>query len=236
MADSQRKPKGCSPPWIRRAASSRGSALAALAGVLLWGCVERQELFAGDGSGNDGGAATGTVFHLISIGANAQDSGIEELSGLGAAIILRGNDVLFWGNGGGVTTGRGFTVAVINPSTAAPVAIETFDTFETRASGGAEAARLAAFLDGIEDGMLVLSVVGDDAGLNENGVEGMACTFLDDDGTRRALAGLAALGSSRMQQYCYRASWAMAAYQGRGRAEAEQLVDDEPAHVTFALP
>ncbi len=227
----------------RRAAAARDAALrlaSTLAIVLCASsCHERQQLLpAGDGDASAGPSSGGaTTFHLISIGAHAQDAGSEELSGLGAAIILRDRQLLFWGNGGGVTTGRGFTIAVIDPQTHALVgSAATFDTFETRASGGGEAARLAAFIDDIAEGMLVLAVVGDDAGVTENGVEAASCILLEDEGTRLALDRLAELGSTEMSRYCYRASWAMVAYKGAGRAEAERLIDGEPAHVTFTLP
>jgi len=228
-----------------RRAIARSDAALRFAGALALAlctssCHERQQLIAGDadaGGSAGAGAGSGTIFHLISIGANAQDAGIEELSGLGAAIILRDEQLLFWGNGGGRTIGRGFTVAVVDPETHALVGpVETFDTFETRMSGGGEAARLAAFVDDIDDGMLVLAVIGDDAGLNENGVDAETCAFLEDDGTQQALDQFAQLGSTELRRYCYRASWAMVAYKGRGRAEAEERVDGEPAHLTFTLP
>ena len=214
--------------------------LAPALALLVSGCVERQELFPVPGSGGAGNSSPGggeaTEFHLISIGAHAQTNPNPELSGLGAAIILRDQQVLFWGNGGGGTAGRGFSVAVVNPDTHALIgAVETFDTFATRMSGGDEAGQLAEFLEQVADGMLVLLVVGDDAGLTENGVDGQACEFLTDTGTRAALDQLTALGSSEIDQYCYRASFAMAAYKGADQAAAESLIDRAPAHVTFTL-
>jgi hypothetical protein len=229
---------------VPRRADSRGTAPAFVRGASLFvltllssSCQESQELFPQAGDASAGlGSASGTTFHLLSIGANAQDAGIEDLSGLGAALILRDDELLFWGNGGGTTTGRGFSIAVVDPRTHALVgSVETFDTFATRMTGGDEATRLAAFLDGIANGMLVLAVIGDDAGVNENGVDGEPCAFLDDAGTRAALDRLAQLGSTELRRYCYRASWAMVAYKGKGRAEAEELIDGEPAHVTFTL-
>jgi hypothetical protein len=231
-------------PALRGGASFTGTAPALRGGasllvlaLLAGSCREGQELFPEAGDASAGlGSASATAFHLISIGANAQDAGIEDLSGLGAALILRDDQLLFWGNGGGTTTGRGFSIAVVDPRTHALVgSVETFDTFATRESGGGEATRLAAFLDGIANGMLVLAVIGDDAGLNENGVGGEPCAFLDDAGTQAALDRMAQLGSTELRRYCYRASWAMAAYKGTGRAEAEELIDGEPAHVSFVL-
>ena len=63
----------------------------------------------------------------------------------------------------------------------------------------------------------------------------MVYDLLQDAGTERLFELLAELGSRRIREYCYRASWAMAAYKGKGTAEGEVLVDGEPAYVTVRV-
>jgi hypothetical protein len=207
---------------------------------LLLGSDEAHELFP-EGGGEAGreandAATASTTFHLISIGATAQTDGLGEVNGLGAAMLLRDGELLFWGNGGEQTDGRGFVAAVVDPATTELVgAVENFDTWETRATGGTETARLVAFLDAVEPGMLVLLLVGDDAGVTDNGTQAVLCDLLTDADTSRLLERLGELGSRRIRDYCYRASWAMAAYKGKGDAEREVLIDGAPAHVTLGL-
>ena len=201
-----------------------------LAGLI--GCSETQELFPGPGrAGADGSSTPASEFHLVSVGANAQVDRTGTVNGLGAAIILKDERVLYWGNGG-EAAGRGFSVAVVDPETLdLQGAVQSFDTYSTRQTGAGEAARLGVFLQGVAEGMLVLLVVGDDAGLTYG--EDRTCIFFEDASTQRVLDLLVGLGSRHIREYCYRASWAMAAYQGFGRAEAEALADGSPAHVVF---
>jgi hypothetical protein len=114
--------------------------------------------------------------------------------------------------------------------------VQNFDTWETRFTGGTETARLNTFLEAIEPGMLVLLLVGDDAGVTDNGTPDVICNLLTDADTEQLFDLLAELGSRRIRDYCYRASWAMAAYKGKGIAEQEVLIDGAPAHVTVRLP
>jgi hypothetical protein len=216
--------------------------------VLTWlgpGCHEHQELFPEpDASAeqpridaSSGAPEPSTVLHLISIGADAQTDGLGVINGLGATIILRNDTLLFWGNGGEQTDGRGIVVAVIDPKSGMPTdAPQSFDTWETRNDGATETARLVAFLEEVEPGMLVLLAVGDDAGLTDNGTPEVRCDLLEDDDTQRLLSLLVELGSRRIREYCYRASWAMAAYKGKGVAEQEALVEGAPAHVMVSVP
>jgi hypothetical protein len=218
--------------------------LAALVLALLGplsGCREAHELFPEHDAGNieppTSSPASSSLFHLISIGANAQTDGTGFVNGFGAAIVLRDEQVLFWGNGGEQTDGRGIVVAVVDPESGEPSGdVASFDTWETRFTGGTETARLVAFLEAIEPGMLVLLVVGDDAGVTDNGTPEVLCNQLEDADTLRLFELLEALGSQRIRDYCYRASWAMAAFQGKGTAEQEVLIDGAPAHVTVRLP
>jgi hypothetical protein len=216
--------------------------LALLAPIVLlaFGCRETQELFPELDAASPPPVAAGsdgTAFQLISIGANAQVDGTDMVNGFGAAIILRDEQLLFWGNGGDQTDGRGIVVAAIDPLTRAPTGpVESFDTWETRFTGGTETARLNARLEAIEPGMLVLLVVGDDAGVTDNGTPEVLCNLLEDDDTQRLFELLAELGSRQIREYCYRASWAMAAYKGKGTAEQEVLLDGAPAHVTVRVP
>jgi hypothetical protein len=64
----------------------------------------------------------------------------------------------------------------------------------------------------------------------------MRCTVLPGENARSALDALSGLGSTLIRGYCYRASWAMAAYKGSGLAEAEDLRDGEPVHLRLTLP
>lgn len=177
-----------------------------------------------------------SVFHLISIGANAQVDGLDEVNGLGGALFLRDGELLFWGNGGEETQGRGVTVAVVDPADGSlrgeP---QNFDTWATRRTDGAETQRLVTFLEQIEPGMLVLLAVGDDAGVTDNGRADVLCDLLVDEHTQRLLQRLMELGSRHIGDYCYRASWVMAAYKGKGTAEREVLNNGAPAHAAVRV-
>jgi Interleukin-like EMT inducer len=242
MAASREKLTVCSIRWTRVTAIAEvASNVARLSLLALFsaGCFESQELFpstrssAADAAVPDAAPGSGTQFHLVSIGAHAQTDDSGMVNGLGAAIILKDQEILFWGNGG-EAAGRGFAVLVVDPLTRNPIgAAEHFDTYRTRETGGQEAFRLVSFLDGVGDGMLVLLVVGDE-GLTLGADR--SCSTLPDENARSALDALTALGSSLIQEYCYRASWAMAAYKGSGRAEAEDLRDGEPVHLLLTLP
>jgi len=243
MAVSQKKLSVCCKrSTCLEAVRTCSAALAALA-LFAQGCSEAQELFpetdasARQPQTDAATAVASAVFHIISIGSRAQTDGLGEVNGLGAAIILRNDELLFWGNGGEQTSGRGIIVAVIDPQSGRPIGpVQSFDTWATRNTGGVETARLVAFLERIEPGMLVLLAVGDDAGVTDNGTPEVACNLLTDDDTVRLLQRLQELGSERIDEYCYRASWAMAAYKGEGTAIQEALVNGGPAHVTVGVP
>jgi hypothetical protein len=72
--------------------------------------------------------------------------------------------------------------------------------------------------------------------VTDNGTPDVVCNLLDDADTLRLFELLEALGSQRIRDYCYRSSWAMAAFKGKGTAEQEVLIDGAPAHVTVSLP
>jgi len=64
----------------------------------------------------------------------------------------------------------------------------------------------------------------------------VACNILTDDDTVRMLHRLQELGSDGIDEYCYRASWEMAAFKGEGTDIQEALVNGGPAHVTVGVP
>jgi hypothetical protein len=143
MAGLQKKLTACCKHSIGLETASATTAVLTLS-LLSLGCHETQELFAAP----DASQGSRAVFHLISIGANAQTDGLGEVNGLGAAIILHNELLLFWGNGGEETDGRGIVVVVVDPKSGSPIgAPQNFDTWETRRTGATETMRLVAFLE-----------------------------------------------------------------------------------------
>jgi len=115
--------------------------------------------------------------------------------------------------------GRGFNVAAIDPLTLRlrdPV--KRFDTWLTRDSG-TQMNAFIAYLDSQPNGTILLIAVGDEAGLNNFTTD--LCSFLPHPWVAAAKQRLQALGSTQVQNICYRDQWSMVAIKGRGVALSE---------------
>jgi hypothetical protein len=148
---------------------------------------------------------------------------------------------LFWendaqmhvGTGASLNGGRGFNIAAINPSTGKlRDPIRTFDTWNTR-NTGTDLMAMVAYLDSVPNGTILLISAGDELGLNE--FPPSDCAFLPFPFVGTALQKLQALGSTRIQDYCYRDQWAMIAIKGQGTALAESLSRDGDAASSATL-
>lgn len=144
----------------------------------------------------------------------------------------------FYARNGGAGGGRGFNAVVLNATTGAQLqAPQTFDTWGTRDdcaanAPGAAMSALVTYLNAAPAGSLVLLSVGDEAGLNQNlscSPYGVSSCFTN------GLAALAALGSTKIQSYCYGDSWAMIAVKGQG-VLAEGLATGDRVSLQTPLP
>ncbi len=91
--------------------------------------------------------------------------------------------------------GRGHNLAVVHPGTGQVLAAQAFDTYETPA----EAERMADFVEGVPEGMMVLAAICDE------GTRSM---------TERAHAALESIGSALSRQVGTRDSWALLGRKG----------------------
>jgi hypothetical protein len=139
------------------------------------------------------------------------------------------------GGGGG---GRGFNAVVLDPDTGATLAPAShFDTYATRsqcAANDPNAAMYAlkSYLDAAPAGSLVLVSVADEAGLTLDN----SCTrFSSSTCFTSGLAAIEALGSTQIENYCFRDSWALIAEKGTG-ATAEGLSSGDAVELHAGLP
>jgi Interleukin-like EMT inducer len=138
-------------------------------------------------------------------------------NGEGVAEFTR-NGTTFYSERGGLFGARGFNVAVLDPATGAMLEpVKTFDPWTSPLSGNAFK-DLAAYLEAIEPGRLVLIATCDDAGL----AEANSCDKVKGGQAKKAVAAIERLGSKEIGNYCYRGAWSFIALTGRG-ALAEKL-------------
>jgi hypothetical protein len=126
--------------------------------------------------------------------------------------------------------GRGFTVAEIDTATGNLVGpVKAFDIWGEMWSGlqsPPAAGPMLHYLTSIPNGMLIMIAVNDEAGLNHGGRGGDDVSFCEP--LRRPVIDslvvvLRALGSERIDEYCYQGSFALAAVKGAGVALDEKL-------------
>jgi len=170
--------------------------------------------------------ALSITFRASSRGGNAPEFPFQ----LGVARFFK-NGVLFYEKTGGGGGGRGFNVAAIDPLTGDLLQpVQNFDTWGTRSTGTAMNAMIA-FLNILPNGTLILIAVADEAGLNQDN----SCTFISAPWVEGGLQTLEALGSQQIRDYCFRYSFAMAAFKGEGMARDEQLANGVEASVQATL-
>lgn len=170
--------------------------------------------------------ALSITFRASSRGGNAQEFPFQ----LGVARFFK-NGVLFYEKTGGGGGGRGFNVAAMNPLTGDLLQpVQNFDTWFTRSTGTAMNAMIA-FLNSLPNGTLILIAVADEAGLNLDN----SCTLISAPWVEGGLQALEALGSRQIRNYCFRHSFAMAAFKGEGVARDEQLANGAEASAQATL-
>lgn len=170
--------------------------------------------------------ALSIAFRASSRGGNAPEFPFQ----LGVARFFK-NGVLFYEETGGGGGGRGFNVAAMNPLTGNLIQpVQNFDTWFTRSTGTAMNAMIA-FLNSLPNGTLILIAVADEAGLNLDN----SCTFISVPWVESGLQTLEALGSRQIRNYCFRGSFAMAAFKGEGMARDEQLANGVEASAQATL-
>jgi hypothetical protein len=136
------------------------------------------------------------------------------------------------GGGGG---GRGFNVAIIDPSGSGSWRVRHFDTHATRLTGE-EMKQMTRFLNALPTGTVLLIAVGDEAGLTHS--SGNICARLSGAWIEPAFQTLEALGSTQIRSYCYRHAWAMITIKGQPKARAEELSSvpwDKPGFLPVSL-
>lgn len=149
----------------------------------------------------------------------------------GAKLAYRTN------TGNPATTGRGINVAVIDPATGElQEPVRNFDTWAGSHAGTNAFCELDAFLEAVSDGMLLLLAAADDTGFSQNFPESAWCVARNDGScAANARQQIQALGSTLIDDYCYRYSWAMAAIKGTGVIE-ETLSGTGEVDVEATLP
>lgn len=125
--------------------------------------------------------------------------------------------------------GRGINVAAIDPTTGHLLTqIKNFDTWLYGSTGEAHYAMIN-YLDSLPSGAIILFSVADTGGI---------CTTCTQDWYVRSTAKLRELGSTLIDQYVFRGSWAMATVKGESVARSEGISPDHAAtaEVTVTLP
>jgi hypothetical protein len=138
----------------------------------------------------------------------------------------------FFQRGGGGGGGRGFNVAIVDAGSGDILdAGRNFDTW-----GGGDPAKQALmnFLNTVPAGRLIMLAVADEAGITLATTN--QCTPRTDATTVALVQLLQSLGSTRIDEYCWRGSWAMVTIKGTGVALAEDYARTEEARAEPALP
>ena len=90
------------------------------------------------------------------------------------------------------------------------------------------------FLNTVPAGRLIMLAVADEAGITLATTN--QCTPRTDATTVALVQLLQSLGSTRIDEYCWRGSWAMVTIKGTGVALAEDYARTEEARAEPALP
>ena len=160
------------------------------------------------------------TFRAISRGANM----------CGPQANFRRDGHTFYQRTGGGGGGRGINVAVADAATGEILDLgRNFDTW-----GGGDPAKLSLmnYLNAVSAGRVVMLAVADEAGITV----GTGCTLRTDATTVALVQLLQSLGSTRIDEYCWRGSWAMVTIKGTGSALAEDYFRTEEARAEPALP
>lgn len=151
------------------------------------------------------------TFTAFSAGANATPSVAE----------FRENMIKFYSDRGfSLNGGRGINVAAIDSVTGHLLTqVKNFDTWLYAANGQAHYAMIN-YLDSLPNGAIILFSVADTGGI---------CTTCTQDWYVRLTAKLRELGSTLIDEYVFRGSWAMITVKGEGAARSEAVSPDQPA-------
>lgn len=135
--------------------------------------------------------------------------------------------IVFYSAGGGGHGGRGFNLAVIDEPTGELLQpVQNFDTWGTDMAKRA----LVDQLNALSDGTLFMLAVADEAGITYT-----SCSPRADALSQEVRHTLTELGSTMIQNYCWRSSWAMIARKGDGVALAEGLARESEVSVKVRI-
>jgi hypothetical protein len=155
------------------------------------------------------------TFRAISRGANM----------CGPQANFRRDGHTFYQRTGGAGGGRGFNVAIVDAGTGE--ILDTGRNFDTWGGGDPAKQALMNFLNAVPAGRLIMLAVADEAGITLATTN--QCTPRTDATTVSLVQLLQSLGSTRIDEYCWRGSWAMVTIKGTGIALAEDYFRTEEA-------
>jgi len=200
--------------------------------------IDRNQRLAGQELSDVFGANPPKLPKGLVLGAASRGAAAAQYAGQYGYARFYGCGRPFYNRVGGGGGGRGFNAVVLDPASGEVVEPATnFDTYITRgecAANNPDAAMYAlkAYLDAAPAGSVVLLAVADEAGLN---ADDSCSPYSSSSCFTSGLATLAALGSTKIGDYCFRDSWAMIAVKGSG-ALAEGLAGGEVVELGSGLP
>lgn len=153
--------------------------------------------------------------------------------------FLRNGQVLASSQSGAIR--RGFNVAAVAPASGELIEVRQYDTWGTRDTGAAMR-DMTAYLNGVQNGTILLIGVHDEAGLTRDHLECLpdpgpgseCCQSNGFSWTEDGLRTLESLGARDVRRYCYRNSYALIVVKGQG-VTAEHLINRAPARARFTL-
>jgi hypothetical protein len=169
-------------------------------------------------------APSSPVFTAVSMGTSAVTCG---------GSTLQKNGQAFYSEPGCTTNGgRGFNVAVIDP-TGAVRDVRNFDTwYDIFGGGNGATAALVAYVNQQRNGDTLLIAVGDEAGLTLAPFQGNSCTEIQSQ--EAVYAMLEGLGAKKIRGYCYWDSYGLIAVKGVG-AKAEELSNGSVVTLNYTI-